>query len=212
MREGFPRMAAAVSALLILFPVAVASAGPYTTASVSQASSTSPFASCDVSAFMFPGEVNWVNSELEPSVAVNPQDPSNIIGVYQQDRFSFGGATGLAASVSHDGGVSWNTTYPHFTTCSGGTAANHGAYQRASDPWVTFSPNGTAYFIALTLTFAGDATQTGSAVLVSKSADGGDTWSDPVTLVRNIGDADVAPYFFNDKESITADPFDSNYV
>ena len=30
--------------------------------------------------------------------------------------------------------------------------------------------------------------------------------------MRNIGDADVAPYFFNDKESITADPFDSNYV
>src|SRR5205814_10617544 len=57
-----------------------------------------------------------------------------------------------------------------------------------------------------------DAAQTGSAVLVSKSTDGGDSWSDPVTLVRDVGDADVAPYFFNDKESITADPFNSNYV
>ena len=94
----------------------------------------------------------------------------------------------------------------------GGTAANHGDYQRASDPWVTFSPNGTAYFISLSLSFIGDASQTGSAVLVSKSTNGGDTWSDPVTLVRDIGDADVAPYYFNDKESITADPFDSNYV
>ena len=212
MKKGFPRTAAAVSALLILFPVAVASAGPYATTSVSQASSTSPFASCDISAFMFPGEVDWVNSELEPFVAVNPKDPTNIIGVYQQDRLSFGGASGLAASVSHDGGLSWSTTYPHFTTCSGGTAANHGDYQRASDPWITFSPDGTAYFISLSLTFAGDATQTGSAILVSKSTDGGDTWSEPVTLQRNIGDADVAPYFFNDKESITADPFDSNYV
>jgi hypothetical protein len=212
MKKAFPRTAAAVSALLILFPVAIASARPYTTTSVSQASGTSPFASCDVSAFMFPGEISWVNSELEPFVAVNPKDPSNIIGVYQQDRFSFGGATGLAASVSHDGGLTWSVTYPHFTTCSGGTAANHGDYQRASDPWITFSPDGSAYFISLSLTFAGDATQTGSAVLVSKSTDGGNTWSNPVTLVRNIGDADVAPYFFNDKESITADPFDSKYV
>jgi hypothetical protein len=212
MRKSFPRAAAAVCALMILLPVAVASAGPYTTTSVSQASSTSPFASCDVSAFMFPGEINWVNSELEPFVAVNPQDPSNIIGVYQQDRFSFGGATGLAASVSHDGGLSWSTTLPHFTICSGGTAASQTDYQRASDPWVTFSPDGTAYFISLSFSFVGDATQTGSGILVSKSTDGGDTWGAPTTLLRNVGDADVAPYFFNDKESITADPFDSNYV
>src|SRR4029079_14085933 len=53
---------------------------------------------------------------------------------------------------------------------------------------------------------------TGTGVLVSKSTDGGDSWGEPVTLVRNIGDADAAPFFFNDKESITADPLDSNYV
>ena len=202
----------AVGALLLLLPVGVASAGPYATTVVSQASSTSPFASCDISGDIFPGEVNWLNSELEPWVAVNPTDPSNIIGVYQQDRYTFGGARGLAASVSHDGGATWNVTYPAFTACSGGTAANGGDYQRASDPWVTFSPDGTAYFISLSLTFAGDVSQTGSAILVSKSTDGGDTWSDPVPLVRDIGNSDVAPYNFNDKESITADPADSNYV
>ena len=220
MRKGIPRAAVAVAALLILLPVAVASAGPYITTGVHQASGTpsppangdSPFASCDISGFLLPGEINWVNSELEPFVAVNPKDPQNMIGVYQQDRYTFGGARGLGAAVSHDGGQTWSATYPHFTSCAGGTAANHGDYQRASDPWVTFSPNGTAYFISLSLSFVGDASQTGSAVLVSKSTDGGDHWSDPVTLVRDIGDADVAPYFFNDKESITADPLDSKYV
>ena len=212
MRIGIPRAAAAVAVLLILLPVGVASAGPYGTTSVSQASSTSPFASCDISGFLLPGEVNWLNSELEPWVAVNPTDSSNIVGVYQQDRYTFGGARGLAASVSHDGGLTWSVTYPHFTSCAGGTATNGGDYQRASDPWVSFSPDGTAYFISLSISFVGDASQTGSAVLVSKSTDGGDHWSDPVTLVRNIGDADVAPFFFNDKESITADPFNSNYV
>jgi hypothetical protein len=210
MRKGI--LLAAAAALLSLLPVGVAAAGPYATTSVSQASSVSPFASCDISGALLPGEVNWVNSELEPWVAVNPTNPSNIIGVYQQDRYTFGGARGLAASVSHDGGQTWNVTYPHFSLCAGGTAVNGGDYQRASDPWVTFSPDGTAYFISLSISFAGDASQTGSGVLVSKSTDGGDTWSDPVTLVRDIGDADVAPYYFNDKESITADPFDSNYV
>ena len=104
-------LAAGVATLFMLLPVGVASAGPYTTTSVSQASAASPFASCDISGDLIPGEVNWVNSELEPWVAVNPTDPSNIIGVYQQDRYAFGGARGLAASVSHDGGLTWNVSH-----------------------------------------------------------------------------------------------------
>lgn len=218
--KRIPRAAVAASALMILIPLAPAAAGPYVTTVVHQASGTpsppangnSPFASCDISGFLIPGETNYVNTELEPWVAVNPRNPSNIIGVYQQDRYTFGGARGLAAAVSHDGGATWSSTYPALSICAGGTSANGGYYQRASDPWVTFAPNGDAYFISLSVTFLGPASATGSGVLVSKSTDGGDHWSDPVTLVRDIGDADVAPFFFNDKESITADPFDSNYV
>src|SRR6266566_5292305 len=221
MRKGIPRAATAVSALLILLiPLAPASAAPYATTVVYQASGTpsppangnSPFASCDISGLLIPGETNYVNTELEPWVAVNPTNSANIIGVYQQDRFTFGGARGLAAAVTHNGGTTWSSTYPHFSSCAGGTEANGGDFQRASDPWVTFSPNGDAYFISLSLTFLGPVSTTGSGVLVSKSTDGGDTWNNPVTLVRNTGDADVAPFFFNDKESITADPFNSNYV
>jgi len=161
---------------------------------------------------LIPGETNYVNTEMEPWVAVNPTDPSNIIGVYQQDRYTFGGARGLGAAVTHDGGATWSATHPAFSTCAGGTETNGGNFQRASDPWVTFAPNGDAYFISLSFNFLGPASATGSGVLVSKSTDGGDHWSDPVTLVRDVGNADVAPFFFNDKESITADPFDSNYV
>jgi hypothetical protein len=220
MRKGIPRAAAAVLGLMILLPLAPASAGPYVTTAVHQVSGTpsppangnSPFASCDISGFLIPGETNYVNSELEPWVAVNPTDSSNIIGVYQQDRYTFGGARGLGAAVTHNGGLTWSATHPPFTSCAGGTAANGGDFQRASDPWVTFAPNGDAYFISLSLTFVGPTSATGTAVLVSKSSDGGDHWSNPVTLVRDIGDADVAPFFFNDKESITADPFDSRYV
>ena len=180
MKKGLPRTAAAVSALLILFPVAVASAGPYATTSVRQASSTSPFASCDISGIHLPGRGQLGEQrtravrrgESERPVEHHRRLPAGPVQLRRR--------RGLAASVSHDGGLTWSATYPHFTTCSGGTAANHGDYQRASDPWVTFSPDGTAYFISLSLTFVGDASQTGSAVLVSKSTDGGDTWSDPV--------------------------------
>ena len=218
MGRGIPRSAVAVLVLMFLFPLATASAGPYVTTVVGQASGTpsppangdSPFASCDISGFLIPGETNYVNSELEPRVAVNPTDTSDIIGVYQQDRYTFGGARGLGAAVSHDGGATWSATYPPFSICAGGTQANGGNYQRASDPWITFAPNGDAYFISLSLSFLGDTSSTATAVLVSKSTDGGDHWSNPVTLVRNL--PDVAPFYFNDKESITADPFDSNDV
>ena len=138
MGRGILRPALVVLALMILIPLAPASAAPYATTAVHQASGTpsppangnSPFASCDISGFLFPGEINYVNTELEPWVAVNPTDSSNIIGVYQQDRYTFGGARGLAAAVSHDDGATWSSTYPHFSLCAGGTAANGGDYQR----------------------------------------------------------------------------------
>jgi len=137
MRNGIPRAAAVVLALMILFPLAAASAGPYVTVAVHQASGTpsppangdSPFASCDISGFLIPGETNYVNTELEPWVAVNPTDSANIIGVYQQDRYTFGGARGLAAAVTHDGGVTWSATYPPFSVCAGGSEANGGYFQ-----------------------------------------------------------------------------------
>jgi hypothetical protein len=170
---------------------ALAGSGP------TDVSGLSPFASCTVGG---PG-TNFVSSEVEPFVAVNPTNPSNIVGVFQQDRWSNGGAHGLVAATSHDGGSTWAESWAHFGICSGGTAANGGNYDRASDPWVTFAPNGDAYQISL----SASADLTVSAVLVSKSVDGGDGWSDPTTLARNVSAFAEGPGF-NDKESITADP------
>jgi hypothetical protein len=171
--------------------LALAAAGPV------DVSGLSPFASCTVGG---PG-TNFVNSEVEPFVAVNPANPNNIVGVFQQDRWSNGGAHGLVTSTSHDGGATWAESWAHFSTCSGGTPANGGNYDRASDPWVTFAPNGDVYQISL----SASADVTVSAVLVSKSVDGGDTWSEPTTLARNVSAFGFGPGF-NDKESITADP------
>jgi hypothetical protein len=72
---------------------------------------------------------------------------------------------------------------------------------------VTFSPNGVAHQISLSVNMVNDPA---AAILVSRSTDGGNTWSEPITLARDP--SNVAPFLFNDKESITADPNDSRFV
>ena len=146
---------------------------------------------------------NYLNAEVEPWVAINPAIPGNIIGVWQQDRWSNGGANGLVAGVSFDGGHNWIYRWAHFSRCAGGNAGNGGNYERASDPWITFAPGGAAYQIAI----AFNDSNNNNGVLVSKSTDGGFTWSEPVILKT-----DTALTVFNDKESITADPATAGYV
>ena len=89
---------------------------------------------------------------------------------------------------------------PGLTPCSGGSLQR---FQRVSDPWISFAPNGDLYYVSLGLGFIGPQT---TAILVSKSTDGGLTWSDPATLAE-----DQVPVF-HDKEAIAADPNDPNLV
>ena len=70
----------------------------------------------------------YAGAEVEPHVAVDPQDPRHLIGAWQQDRWSDGGAHGLVAAVSHNGGATFAYSWPHFSICAGGTAANQGNY------------------------------------------------------------------------------------
>jgi len=193
-RKLFVVTALSIGAVTVAASVA-ASVGPLT-----RASGPSPFASCTVGGS---GTVS-ANGEVEPYVAVDPSDPNHLIGAWQQDRWdSGGGAHGNAGAISHDGGATWAESAAHFTLCSGGTTANGGDYERASDPWVSFSPNGDAYQIALSF----NVSDFGNGILVSKLAHGSDTWGEPVSLIR-----DTSLFAQNDKESITADPADSRYV
>src|SRR4029453_8127853 len=168
-----------------------AGAGIFTVARLTVAAGPSPFAGCAVGAA--PGSVLYPNAEEEPWVDVNPTNPNNLIAVWQQDRWSDGGAHGLVTAVSHNGGVTWTRTFPHFSTCAGGTAANGGAYDRGSDPWVSFGPDGTAYQVGLSF----NALNNVNAVLASRSTDGGDTWSEPWTVIRDSGERVVSDAFTN---------------
>lgn len=147
-----------------------------------------------------------VNAETEPYVAVNPINPLNLFAVWQQDRWTNGGARGLVGAFSLDGGRSWTSRTVPFSHCTGGNASNGGDYPRVSDPWVSFGPTGVAHQIALS--FSGDVFLAGSssAILVSRSSDGGQSWSTPITLIRD------GASFFNDKEAITADPNSADHV
>src|SRR6266436_8093441 len=68
-------------------------------------SSTDPYATCSNA-----GQTgtNYPDAEVEPYVAVNPHVAGNIVGVWQQDRWSNGGAHGLLAGFSLDGGATWH--------------------------------------------------------------------------------------------------------
>jgi hypothetical protein len=148
----------------------------------------------------------FANAEVEPFIASNPANPNNLIAVWQQDRWSDGSAQGLATGYSFDGGVTWTNTTVPFSICSGGNASNGGDYTRATDPWVTFSPNGTAYQMALTTTGRSFAAGGKNAMLVSRSSDGGRTWGSISTLILDGADA------FNDKNAITADSRNNNFA
>ncbi len=212
-------VAVAVAGAGLVVGGAVASANPYTTSGPTLASGASPFAvGCGGPGEGFhtaseqPG-VNVLGTEVEPWIEVNPQNPRNVVGFFQQDRWSDGGAHGLVASVSHDGGTSWSGTWPALSNCAGGTAANGGGYERSSDPWLSWSPspsNGLGTLHAISISF--DRSTAHNAVLTSRSLDGGDTWSSPTTLREDNSNSGPLANLFNDKESITADPVDTNNV
>jgi hypothetical protein len=151
---------------------------------------------------------NFPNSEVEPWLAVSPTNPNDVAGMWQQDRWSDGGAHGLLAAVSHNGGVTWAYSAPHFSNCAGGTPANGGNYGRSSDPWVSWAPNGDLWSISLSV----DRTTTRNAVLVSKMAHGTSTWNEPTTVRFDSSEKTGIPLGnnFNDKESLTADPTDAS--
>ena len=146
------------------------------------------------------------NSEVEPHIAVNPTNPDNMIAGWHQDRWSTGGGQSLGAAYTIDGGSTWTSVNLPFTRCSDGTGA--GDFERASDPWISFSPDGTAHYMSLS--FKDSVSE--NAMAVSSSSDGGVTWSDPVIITGSPAQDANGRSLFHDKNTLTADPNDPNVV
>jgi len=155
-------------------------------------SGPSPYANCTSDAGT---GTNYVNAEVEPQLAVNPVASNNIIATWQQDRWSNGGAHGLVAGFSFNGGLTWGEITLPFSNCAPGGAN----FNRASDPWVSIGPDGTAYANAISF----ERSDNRNAVTAATSTDGGKTWGNLNLIVdyeTNGGQ------FSTDKNSITANP------
>jgi hypothetical protein len=189
-----------ISAIVVLLSLCLATAPVAAAVAVQPlvtVSGSSPLAACQIglNAGTSSGGTLDVNAEVEPYLAVNPivtaTGQLNMVGVWQQDRWSTGGAHGLASASSFDGGKTWTESALPVDACS---VAGSG-YTRASDPWVSIGPNGTAYVVSL------GVSETATGVTAVTSTDGGKTWNNVHDLIK-----DPRSQAFNDKESVTADP------
>jgi len=152
----------------------------------------SPFASCPHR----PGIT--ADSEVEPSLAVDPRDPRRLVAAWQQDRNSRGGALGIVTASSEDGGATWRRSLPPLLT-----KCTDGKYTLASDPVVSIGTD-RAYLsaIGIEVTGSGRAMSLDTDSVVSASADRGQTCDAPLVLASSDGNALVSL----DKETVVADP------
>jgi Neuraminidase (sialidase) len=139
---------------------------------------------------------NYLDAEVEPQAAVHGR---NVVAMWHQDRWSNGGAHGIGVGFSSDGGKTWAQSTLPVDMCSSGTPASLSFYQRASDPWVAFGPDGTAYASALSF----NRTDNKNAVAAATSTDGGATWDNVQPIPGSVF---TTSQFSTDKNATTADP------
>lgn len=129
----------------------------------------------------------------EPSVAINPANPMNLIAgskfFSNPAKYQFQ----IGTFYSMDGGRSWHDS---------GILPGFDEYSTTSDISIAFSPNGTIAYAAVLACNGGacGGTGNGSGIYVSRSRDGGATWESP-TLVF----ADPTGAYFSDKPWIAVD-------
>ena len=165
----------------------------------------------------------WRNSETEPYMDVDFGRPNRMAAIVHQDRWSNGSAQSTATFYSDDGGLSWNLSETPITRCSGGLQTGPESFDRASDPWLTVTPGkvgddgddskgGTVFHQMSLMTdrLPPDFTSLRSAYSMLRSKDGGKTWSDPIVVSNRTELEPGAP--FNDKNSMTADPYAKRFV
>jgi len=137
-----------------------------------------------------------LDSETEPMVSVNQSNRSNVVGMWQEDRWTTGGSRNLVLGTSFDGGRTWaNIPLRGVSILAGGE------FQRVTDPWVDFGPSNRVH--AFSLGF--DDTGPDNGLFVNTSTDGGLTWGPPVAVI-----VDRKFEFFNDKNAMTADDWGSS--
>ncbi len=130
------------------------------------------------------------NPEAEFHVAINPLDSNNIVLATQHD---FGGVRNITIYYTNDFGTTWNTSNYH------GFSAG---YIAGGDAVLSFDAAGNVLLVNLA------ATSTDLSTLLSKSTDGGATWSLVSTIVTGFPDK---PWLAIDRYS-TSPYLDNIYI
>src|SRR5262245_44170957 len=154
-----------------------------------------------ISADPFAGAAgSQADTEVEPTIAVDPNDPSRVVAVFQQGRFAAtGGTVDNGFATSHDGGRTWT-----MGSLPGLTVAVGGPFQRSSDPAAAVGSDGAVYALSLVADVPNGCR---SGVAINRSDDGGLTWGAPV-LVQDDTTCSLLPDSpLNDKPWVAADTF-----
>jgi BNR repeat-like domain len=132
------------------------------------------------------------DANVETSIAVDPRAPRRIVAAWMQDD----GRSNLVMA-SRDGGRTWTRVFvPGLTDCTGGTVS------AAADPWLSFARDGKLLLssgIANLPRLPGPTFHPEPMQVVSRSGDGGLSWSLPATV-------QFEPGVYSDKSTVTADP------
>jgi hypothetical protein len=191
--------AAGAGLVVTAWLAATAVAGPYTLGPDVKVNGGSTLNSCPFGASAdFPSAYD--NTEVEPQVAVNPTNTAQMVGVSQQDRWPDGGARGLSAWRSTNGGTSWSKLADvPWSACQGGPPR----FGRVTDPWVSYDKAGNLYFIGQPI----DSAALGISAIAATTWNG-TSWRPPQILIEDEGSRGIS----NDKVSITGDPTRAGYA
>ncbi|MEO8439278.1 MAG: sialidase family protein [Spartobacteria bacterium] len=125
-----------------------------------------------------------MRAQAEPHIARSPVDPDFLTAVFQEGRFTDGGAVDCGYSVTHDGGLTWTRALiPSLTMTVGGP------YFRATDPVAGIDLEGRVFLCTEGATTS-DFSQ--GEIVVSRSTDEGATFGAPV-LVYAAGNKNDFP-------------------
>ena len=124
----------------------------------------------------------YTNSTSQHRTEVEPDTfsfGSTIVSAFQVGRFFSGGASNIGFATSSDGGKSWTQGFLPGTTPFSTPPSS--VWARASDPAVAYDAKHGVWLISFLGLFPNG---NGAAVdvLVSRSTDGGLTWSNPVAV------------------------------